>query len=209
MERDSEVKSLMSATHSHQDRDGVPIASQYGSRFTSGGRTDKAEGHLRRRVEGGVIICRLEISYSRSLGDLPRPPRDYKPLSSLIGVESGPLGPISGICHVAFEYDLNQGYTSKVPLPVPLIFPDGSRGATHIEGYEFSRRDDDKVDFRITVTQPHERNVLMHVVHFETTLELNRRTLRGLRDRARSISAQFLVLQEGQNGADAGAPLGL
>lgn len=208
-ERDEQIRSLMSASHSHADADHSPRIALFGSKFTTAGIDDKAEGTLHRTKQGNSITCRLDITYERSASGLSRPPRDYKPMTALIETASKPLGPIDLSCHAIFEYERSEGYVSKVPLPIPLVFPDSDGGATHIEGIEFSLRDDKGVRFKNFVSLAEERDTIMHVIHFEATLKLNRKSLRYMRDRSRSISTRFLEPREGnQNGTTTRMPLG-
>ena len=209
-ERDEQIMSLMSASHSHANADHSPWIALFGSKFTTAGVADKAEGTLHRTKEGNSITCRLDITYERADISLLRPPRDYKPMTALIDTASKPLGPIDLSCHAIFEYERSEGYVSKVPLPIPLVFPDSDGGATHIEGIEFSLRDDKAIQFRNLVSLSEERDTIMHVIHFETTLKLNRKSLRCMRDRSRSISTRFLEpREENQNGTTTRTPLGI
>ena len=191
-DRDTGIQSLMTKTHCHYDDDGVPQVALFGSKFTTGGIVDRGEGALHRIGQGDNISCRLRITSERAIGELSRPPRDYRPVSDLIDSASELLGNINVRCHAIFEYARSDGYKSKVQWPIPLILPDGE-GVTHIEGAEFSRRDGDDVEYRILVTNSEERDSLIHAIHFERTLELNRDSIRDLRNRSRSISTRLLT----------------
>ena len=209
-ERDEQLRSLMSASHSHANADDTPRVALFGSKFTTAGIADKAEGTLYRIKQGNSITCRLDITYERSDSGLSRPPPDYKPMTVLVDTASKPLGSIDLSCHAIFRYESSEGYVSKVPLPIPLVFPDSDGGATHIEGVEFSLRNDEGVRFRNLVSLSDGQDVITHIIHFETTLKLNRKSLRYIRDRSRSISTRFLeVREEGQSGATTTTPLGL
>ncbi len=200
----------MSESHSHRYADASPRVALFGSKFTSGGVAEKAGGTLLRRNLGSVITYTIDISYEQTDSSLPRPPRDYKPLSTLIDGASERLGSFDLSCHAIFEYERSKGYQSKVPLPLPLVFPDPDGGATHIEGVEFSVRDDEGIQFRNLVTLAEDRNTITHIIHFETSSELSRKSLRYLRDRSRSISTRFLVVgEEKQDGDSTGSPLGI
>ncbi len=192
-EREAQIIDLMSESHFHRYPDASPRLASFGSKFTSGGVAQKAGGTLLRRNQGGAITYTLDISYEQTGSSLPRPPRDYKPLSALIDGASEHLGSFELSCHSIFEYERSEGYFSKVSLPIPLVFPDPERGATHIEGIEFSLRDDEGVRFRNLVNLSEDQDTITHIIHFETSSDLSRKSLRSLRDRCRSISTRFLV----------------
>ncbi len=163
-----------------------------------------------RRQQGDEVTCSFEISYEQSDVSLSRPPRDYKPMSVLIDGAAGCLGAVAVKCHAVFEYPRSGMYESKVQLPVPLVFSDSGGGATHIEGVEFSSRDGERMDFRVLVSNSEERDVFVHIIHFDVEIELDRKGLRFLRDRSRAISQRFLSTREvNGNGRGVGEPLGL
>ena len=191
-DRDTGIQSLMTKTHCDYDDDGVPRVALFASKFTTGGIVDRAEGALHRIGQGDNISCRLRITSERVISELPRPPQGFRSVSYLIDSVSELFGNINVRCQAVFEYARSDGYESKVPWPIPLIFPDGE-GVTHIEGAEFSRRDGDDVQYRILVTNSEERDSLIHLINFERTLGLNRDSIRDLRDRSRSISTRLLT----------------
>ena len=189
------LRSLTETTHHHSFDDGSPSAVLFGSRFTTGGIVDQATGALSRTTRENSTICRLLIMYDRADATLPRPPRDYKPVSVLIDAIAELFGDIQVHCHANFQYDESLGYASGITLPIPLILPD-KRGATHIESAEFSRREGDDIEYRLLVGRSEGGDAVVHSTHFDTDVELSRNSIRGLRDKARSISARFLETGE-------------
>lgn len=187
--------SLMRQTHGHNindDTEGPPSA------FF--GAVTRNRGILH-RVRGSLIMARhptdLHIHLSVNSGRAPAgqrpPPRSYKPVSQLVEASGVLFGPIEVNCHAIFEYDQKQGYRSRISLPVPLINPEEADGITHIESAQFSRRDKDKIDYQIIVVKNDESETLTHSVIFESTLELNLVSVKGLVRRARQISTQLLA----------------
>ena len=193
---DDALCALMARTHAHNYPDGSPRIALFGSKFTAEDVADKVEGALFRVRDEDTLTCRLDVTSERVSTSLRRPPRDYRPVALLIDSISTVMGPLHVDCHAVFEYTNTGDYVSKVPLPTPLIFPDGDGGATHTEGVEFSRRTGDELEYRVFVSNSERRDLFSHVIHFETTLELNRASVRRLRDRARSISTKFLAQKE-------------
>ena len=122
-EIEAQIKALMSESHSHRYADASPRVALFGSKFTSGGVAEKAGGTLLRRNLGSVITYTIDISYEQTDSSLPRPPRDYKPLSTLIDGASERLGSFDLSCHAIFEYERSKGYQSKVPYPYRSYSP--------------------------------------------------------------------------------------
>ena len=96
-------------------------------------------------------------------------------------------------CVANFEYDLTEGFKSKISFPIPLILPGGTEEITHIEGAEFSHRENDDIQYRIRIASLENANLLDHRITFESNLELSQNSIRGLLDKARAISNRLLV----------------
>ena len=190
-EADSRLQLAMAESHCHLYDDESPRIALFGSKFTTDGLVDKAEGVLHRQRHGDTVIYQLQITNERVTGELPRPPRSYRSVAFLVDAVTGLLPAFRTSCRARFIYDDSDEYRSKVPLPAPLIFPDEG-GVTHIEGTEFSRRDNDGVVYKILVTNSEEENALIHIIQFERSIELSRNTIRDLRDTSRKISTRLL-----------------
>ena len=122
-ERDDELRKLMSATHAHTDADGLPRVALFGSKYTTGGVVSRAEGALYRRRQGDEVLCSIEVSYEQPYSDLSRPPRDYKPMSLLIGQSVGCLGVLGLECLAVFEYPKSGTHRSKGTVACTVGFP--------------------------------------------------------------------------------------
>ena len=192
---ESGLRYFMGITHHHLFDDGSPRVAMFGSKFTSNGVVDQATGSLSVTHQEVAPTSRLWIVYDRADAALPRPPRDYKPVSVLIDELAELYGTIRVDCHASFEYGLSLGYKSGITLPIPLFVPD-RQGATHIESAEFSRRVGDDVEYRITIRRSEDGEAIVHSTYFDAEVELNRKSIRGLREKARSISTRFLETGE-------------
>ena len=141
---------------------------------------------------GGLGI-RLSATCARASSNLPQPPRELRPVSLLIGEAARLFGPISVNCEAVFSYDKAHGFMSKISFPIPLIVQEEKVGLTHIESAQFSRRDNDTVQYNVRVVNSGLDNSFSHSVDFSSTVELNPETVRKLLGKARSISNQLLV----------------
>ena len=128
---------------------------------------------------------------------LASPPREIRPVSLLTDSASQLFGTISVNCYTTFEYDKTKGFRSKVSFPVPLVVQEEREGITHIESAQFSRRDNDEIDYRILVLDPEDSASFLHSIDFETTLAIDHNSIRGLLSRARAISTRLVVREGG------------
>lgn len=201
-DRDENVQALMDRTttrvHVHVGDDEESKNALFGSRYKSEEVTYQSLGLLSRIMSDGVGHYTLSITYNLASNELPRPPRRVRPVFLLLADAGHLFGELEVNCAARFEYDQTQGFRSKITFPVPLVLPEPSAGVTHIEGAEFSRRDDDGVQYRIQVGDLEDVDLVVHSVVFESTLELNPSSVRGLLEKARSISSRLLV-REGDN----------
>ena len=100
--------------------------------------------------------------------------------------------------HASFRYARAQGFRSRVPLPIPLMIPEGTAdGLTHVDSVEFSSRDDDSVQYQIFVAgHDDDSGSFRHGVHLTPRLELHRRSIRQVFDRSRAISSRLIIPTE-------------
>ena len=194
----AEVQAVMArtSTHAHstvesgEEENRVAI---FGSRYRIRGTTYQSLGTLSRtRREDGFSI-RVSLTTNQADDALPRPPRDIRPVSQLVKAAAELFGPVEINCTTVFEYDRTQGYESRVALPMPLVLPDEAGGITHIEGAEFSRRDNGDIQYRILITNPEDADLLVHSIVFNSTSKLSNYSARLLFEKARSISNRLLV----------------
>lgn len=178
--------------YSRTPGDGDTTVAIFGSKFVIGGVNHRAVGNLsatQRNADWGVGIW---VLLDKAGNDLPRPPRSLKPISVLTAAAASTFDPASVACSATFEYDPAQGHRSRIALPMPLIVPGEHEGITHIESAEFSSRDRDAVRYRISVRQSANSDTIVHSVDFESTIDWSRSSIRGLLDRARTISTRLL-----------------
>ena len=170
----------------------------FGSRSRIGGNTYQVLGILHcvtKKDDANAI--RLSITVDKALDTLPRPPSGMKPISYLVDASPGLFGSVEITCTCSFKFEEQQKYRSKVNFPMPLIVQDPSVGVTHIEQAEFSRRTNDDVEYRVTVSQ--DATSFGHLVEFDKTIQLDRESIRRLFDDARSISSLLLIRIGGEN----------
>lgn len=201
-DRDAELQSLMdqTATHTHDPIEGSEEGTRvafFGSRSRVGGITHQVVGSLERALREDVLGFTLSITYARASDSLPSPPREMRPVSRLVEAASRLFGPVSVTCSTVFEYDQRKGFKSKISFPMPLIVQEETDGITHLESARFSRRVNDDIRYRISVSNPKDTDSFSHSIDFESTLELNRKSVRELLDRARLISTRLLVREGG------------
>ena len=197
---DIEIRSLMDQTLAHEtgpenDDGAVGRVAHFGSRFTVDGAVYRAFGDLTRNVQGDDANYELFIVNHRVHTGLPRPPRTVRSISVLMGAAPELFGAIDIECSFMFRYEEKQGYTSRVSLPNPLFLPEDTGGVTHIERVEFSRRDNDQIQYWITISKPNPQGTTSHFVRFDTMATLSRQSIQEVLDRAKSISTRLLMLK--------------
>ena len=200
------VHSVMeqTATHVHAPvsaDDGGATVAIFGSRFVIAGINHRAVGNLSTTPRNDDVGIGIWMLLNKAEGNLPRPPRSIKPISILTKAAARMFAPASSDCSATFEYDLAGGYKSKIALPTPLIVPDHPDGITHLESAEFSSREDDAIRYRILLRHDTDAGTIMHTVNFESAIDWSPGSIRGLLDRARSISTRLLILTGGKENA--------
>ena len=186
----------LTSTHSHEpdaeDPEGIRVAF-FGSRFTVGGTRYQSLANLSGAPRGDAVNVELRIVTNRAPSSSQRRPERIKPVNVLVDAASPLFGPIDVRCDALFEYEPSSGYRSGLRLPIPILAPVESGGVTHIENAEFSRRNDAGLEYRIVVLNSVTSELLVHSVHFESTIELSRSSIRRLLDDARLISNRLLA----------------
>ena len=193
LDRDDQIEALMDQTHTHDLTEGGPRIALFGSRSRTGGITHRVRGRLTKTARGTDLGIVLTVSSSMSSDNLRPPPKSYKPVSRLVEASSALFGPVSVSCHAVFEYDQRHGHKSKISLPIPLIVQEEASGVTHIESAQFSRRENEDVQYQIIVSDPQDSDFLIHSVSFDSTSELSLQSIRSLIHKARTISTQLLI----------------
>ena len=190
-DRDVEIQAFMDQTEGHDHEEDSTRIAFFGSRSRMGDTTHQIQGSIfRLRGTEDSQAFRLSIASRRMRDTLSRPPATMKPVSKLIEVAPRLFGPISVTCSTAFEYAHAQDYRSKVRFPIPLVIQGDSVGVTHIEQAQFSRKVDDDVEYKISISQDSES--FKHSIEFEATIILERKSIRSLLDQSRAISLHFV-----------------
>ena len=185
-------------THSHgpdNDHPEAMIVAVYGSTFTIEGTQYRVRANLSSVDQEEDVRIALRIVHDKSPTGSTRFGRGVKPVSMLIDASNQLFGPIELVCDVLFEYNESSEYRSSLPLPIPILAPEVPDGVTHIENAEFSRRDDNGVDYRILVLNSSDLGSLVHAVHLESVSEVTRSSIRQSLNRAHSISNRLLTLK--------------
>lgn len=196
LETDADIRAIVGQTHTHdpdEDDEGMPQIALFGSRTKARGVTHRVRGRLIRSPSPTELNIALLVSSIRASENLRPPPRSFRPVSHLIDSASKLFGPIPISCHAVFEYDRRQGYYSKASFPVPLMLLEKLDGITHLESATFSRRDTDSIEYQIEVDSLGDSELFIHLVNFDSTLELSLGSISWLVDRAHSISTQLVT----------------
>ena len=186
----------MNRTHTYDPPGGDSGGSRsalFGSRIRGQNVTHQVQGRLTTVPRSSDLTIMLSLSSTKTSDSLPPPPRTIKPVAFLVEESAQLFGAIDVHCHAVFEYDQTLGYKSKISLPIPLMFQDEETGITHIESAQFGRRDGDNIEYQIVVENHENPDVFMHSVSFESTVELSTKSIRGLLNKARSISSRLLI----------------
>jgi len=188
---DVEIQAFMEQTETRDlDEEGTRVAI-YGSKSKIGGVTHGVHGSLYRSAdEDDVPSFELRIVDERASDELPRPPATLRPVSYLVDASARLFGPVKAYCFAIFEYNESM-YQSKVRFPLPLIIQGSESGVTHVEEAQFSRRVNGDVEYRVSVSEG--SSSITHLVNFETTVQLDRKSMSQLLDKARSFSGQLVV----------------
>lgn len=182
-------------THSHIRNDGKGSMALFGSRSQFGDVNLRVLGSITRSPgPDEQRSIRLALTIDRIRDRLERPPSVFRPVSKLVDAASGLFGTIRVSCDAVFEYD--QRYVSKARFPSPMILQEGSAGITHIDGAQFSRRVDGETEYRISITVPDDGASFVHSVDFVTTVQLDRKAIHRLFERARSLSSELVIRAE-------------
>lgn len=201
-DRDADIRAFLNEIaahiHDHGEDDGeITSVAIFGSRSLAGGITHQIVGNLVRRKREADVSYRLAISNSRASDALSSPPRALKPVSLLIEAASQVFGTIKIDCDFRFEYKHTLGFKSKISFPIPLVLQEETVGITHMESAQFSRRHNDDIQYRVLVANSENNDEFSHWITFEDTLVLNQNSVRKMFARARSISTQLLIKEEG------------
>lgn len=194
---DVDIQAFMDQTQNHtHDIDGEEIlVAFFGSRSSIGGAVHRVRGSIERSVgEDDARSFSFLMTMDRALEGLPRPPTSVRPVSLMMSALSRVPEPVEVTCNAVFEYE-TPAHQSTIRFPVPLMFQDASVGVTHVEQAQFSRRLNDEIDYRISVTIG--EYSITHSVEFGATGQLNNRAIGQLLMRARSISL-LLVTPSGE-----------
>ena len=168
----------------------------FGSRFVSKGIRHRAIGNLAVGEKDGEPWVDIWL-VNRADDSVPRPPRAIKPVSLMSAVISEKCQPARADNVALFRYDPAEGWDSKISLPMPMLLPSDPPGITHIESAEFSRRDDEGVQYRVIVDKDVDETKILHSVSFTSTIEWSNVSFRRSLNYARTISAQLVSLKQG------------
>ena len=200
-ENGRDVDSFMNniETHSHDSPANKRRAVHFGSKSRVGNVTHKFRGSLFRSVDNAdSYSIRILVESVKATDNLPRPPAEFKPVSTLIEAIPHLFGPIRVNCDVIFSYDDVQNYISRISLPAPLMIQENSKfGATHIERIQFSRRTSDEVEYRVSLSKPENSPSFIHAVNFKSTIDLNQKSMVNLVKKAQLISFQLMLPPRG------------
>ena len=194
-EIDRRVLDFMAEITSIRDEEGVPRDVFFLSRH---------------RAVDEQSVCRLrrsktdeeEVSYSLFFAnvvgqeELIRSTALFKPVLYFVDAATDLFGPISVSCRAQFSYDHAAGYSSRIPIPAPMVSP-VQNAVTKIENYRLSHQDVEGQEYSIALSysEIEGASLVSHQIRTATIIELNRHGIRGQRNKFTAIS-RGLVLQE-------------
>ena len=112
----------------------------YGSRYVVNNKTHAVRGHIVGTDEPDEY--HIQVRYVPQ--DIERPPRSLKSVNLLIDTLAQHTENLSLECTVRFRYNLENGWDSRIPLPVPF-FIGGDSASTHIDGVRLSKREGEQL----------------------------------------------------------------
>ena len=189
---DVALRELMSSTLWGDSDDGVPRFAQFLSIHSRLSRREDSYVYVERRDVDGEVRYLVRLANGVVNEDGGSKPKGVKPVEFWFDFGFPMLGSFATTCQADFEYRESEGLRSRIAFPLPMTLPDEG-GVTHTEAAEFSRRSDSGIEYSVIVRYSEEERTVLHTVLLSSELELNRRVVRGLRDRCRSISRRLLV----------------
>ena len=195
-DKDAQIEGFMDRTHSHGPRpseERQTRVAHFGSRTRTRGITHQVQGRLAKTSGPADLDIALSVSSTRISDQLGPPPKSFSSVALLVESAAELFGPVEISCRAVFNYDSESGYKSNVSLPMPLMLQGGQSGVTHLESIQFSRREDDEVDYRVIVANSEGPNVIVHSVDFDSTVEWSLKAVRDIFNKARSASQQLLI----------------
>ena len=199
-DKDAEIEIFMHRTQVQDvvDNENKAQIARFASKAKIADITYRVVGTLTRKQDQDGVGYILWIIGDRAPDDLLSPPQEFRPVGDLVDAGSGLFGSIGIHCEATFMYGQAQGYQSKIRFPMPLLVQEKEDKITHIENAQFSRRNDEgEIEYRISLMNTDDSDWITHEVNLESTDELSHHSIRGLLDKARSISAQLLIPAEG------------
>lgn len=181
---------LAGVSHS-DDEHGIPNNALFLSQFKTVETIEQSLGRLQRFKTDEEVRYHLQIGNTIDEQELSRP-SSIKPVLSLIGAASALLGPINVRCYAEFDYDRAAGYSSRIPLPAPMVSPFQDT-ITQIEGYQLSYLEADDKRYSISLRYSDEENTISHIIRCNFTDRLNQGAIRGLRKHSTAISKSLIM----------------
>ena len=192
VDMDREILDFLASVSYSNDDQGLPSDAVFVSQFKAAGTIEQAVGRLQRLETDEEVSYRLQITNFVDEEELRRP-RVLKPVLFLIDAAADLFGPINVSCQARFDYGRSSGYSSRIPLPAPMVSP-FRNAVTQIEGYQLSYLEADDKRYLISLRYSEEEDLVSHFIHSNFTFELNRNVIRGLRNKFTALS-RSLVMQ--------------
>lgn len=133
----------------------------YGSRQVVNGTVHAIKG-LVSRVESEMH--HVIVSYMPQ--NLGRPPRVIKPVDLLLDTLGHYAENLSLECTAQFRYDIEEGWVSKIPIPIPFLLGDDSK-FTHLESVRISKREGNDIRYYVDASLNIAGTMLRHRVFVE------------------------------------------
>lgn len=189
---DREILDFLAKVSYVKDEEGIPNDAMFLSQFKAAGTIEQSLGRLQRLKTDEAVSYRLQITNFVDEEKLSRS-RSFKPVLALIDAAADLFGPINILCQATFNYGSSVGYSSRIPLPAPMVSP-FQNAITQIEGYQLSYVEPDQKRYVISLSYSEEEDLVFHSINSNFTLALNPNGIRGLRNKFTALS-RSLVMQ--------------
>ena len=202
MDHESEFRALLASTKIPFEHSGPPrhFTSIFASRYTIHAHHAGvvAVVHWHDDPEGGRSVGLNFLT----AGDEPleHPEAGTRSVRYLVEGATGMLETFSASCTAVFHYHKSDGFRSKSSLPIALPVQEHGDGVTHIEEATFTRREGNERRYSVQVTETDD--AFSHVVEFDKTIRLNRRSLTGVLIQASSYSTQLVEVTQDDDNAE-------
>ena len=193
---------LEAADTSTPRRQGDDRTIRYGDKYDHAKEQVGVGGRLEEIIADGTERILVQCRYFQPTENLPDPPEDFRPISNLFEVMPDLAGSVSIDCEATFNYLYQDGYRSRITLPVPLLLADlnSPTGLTHIESVSLSQREAGQQTHVVVVytivDEDGNDSGIAHGVEFSSTTTFTINNVRQIFEVAKRLSSSLIFTQE-------------